>query len=191
VCRPLPGPVMRQVIAPVSRWQKSLRWLGPGRTQEAALKQLCVWEVSTSEMPSRQAPSLGWASRCGRRQMSGEAGKASLPNTHRLPSGQQEELQSPLRRLGPGQPLAWAGSQPGGWGLGQKICPRPFRPGAGMRQGALWVREEGSQGSIQGEPHGCWTELLASGDKCGAQKGQDAAEGLRQGWTCQLPCVKI
>lgn len=93
---------------------------GPGHTQEVVLRQLCVWEVSTSEISSRQAPSPGWASCRGRRQMSGETGAGQGSPTHtgcHLGSrrGDGRALET---RLGPGQPLAWAGSQAGGWGPG-------------------------------------------------------------------------
>lgn len=98
------------------RWQTS--------RGSPALEQLCVWEVSASETPSRQAPSPGWASRGGRRQMSGEAGEGQAPHAHRLPSGlQQGAGRAPETRLGLGQPLTRAGSQAGGWGLGQQSCP--------------------------------------------------------------------
>lgn len=46
-------------------------WAHPGGDP----KQLCVWEVSTSEIVSCQAPSLGWASHRGRQQMSGRPGE--------------------------------------------------------------------------------------------------------------------
>lgn len=105
-------------VAGVPRWPQP--WVHTGGGPE----QLCVWEVSTSEIPSRQASSPGWASCRGRQQMSGEAGKARLSHAHRLPSGQQEGAgRAPETCLGLGQPFAWAGSQSGGWGLGRQSCP--------------------------------------------------------------------
>lgn len=122
---PFLGPVAEQVTAPASRWLYPPCGPDPGHTQEVALKQLCVWEVSTSEIPSCQAPSPGWASRRGRRQMSGRGrGRPASPTHTGCHLGSRRGAgRAPETRLRPGQPLAWASSQSGGWGLGRQSCP--------------------------------------------------------------------
>lgn len=104
-------------------------WAHPGGHP----KQLCVWDGSTSEIASCQAPPWGGLpaavdNRC-------QGGRESpAPCAHRLPSGQQEGARKAPPRCASGRDsrsLAGAGSQPGGWRCGQQSCPQAawLKPG--------------------------------------------------------------
>lgn len=112
--------------------------------------------MSPSEIPSHQAPSPGWASRHGRRQMSGgRQGKARLPHAHRLPSGQQEGGSAEPLRLASGWgsrspgPAASLGAGEFGW-QNHPLTPPAWNTdaaGAGTGQGAGgWGGQEGGEG---------------------------------------------
>lgn len=112
--------------------------------------------MSPSEIPSHQAPSPGWASRHGRRQMSGgRQGKARLPHAHRLPSGQQEGGSAEPLRLASGWgsrspgPAASLGAGEFGW-QNHPLTPPAWSAdaaGAGTGQGAGgWGGQEGGEG---------------------------------------------
>lgn len=111
-------------------------------------KQLCVWDESTSEIASCQAPPWGGLpaavdNRC-------QGGRESpAPCAHRLPSGQQEGAsKAPEMCLRPGQPLTCWGWQPA-WGLETwpTKLPSSCLAEAWLGQGAQRLEVEGIQSS--------------------------------------------
>lgn len=144
-------------------------WAHPGGHP----KQLCVWDESTSEIASCQAPPWGGLpaavdSRC-------QGGRESpAPCAHRLPSGQQEGAsKAPEMCLGPGQPLTCWGWQPA-WGLETwpTKLPSSCLAEAWLGQGAQRLEVEGIQ---SGSTDAGWRSWLHR-----ARRDQERAGQLQQ-----------
>lgn len=103
-------------------------WAHPGGHP----KQLCVWDMSTSERASCQAPPWGGLPAAVDNRCQGGRRACSLctPAAIWAAGGGQ---QSPPRCASgrDSRSLAGAGSQPGGWRLGQQSCPQAawLKPG--------------------------------------------------------------
>lgn len=82
---------------------------------------------------------------------------------------------APETRLGLGQPLAWAGSQSGGWGLASRAA-RLLRPGAWMEHG---LQQAGGRGSTTSAGQSSWHREVSLGPRRGPLN--QGRWGLRSG----------
>lgn len=131
---------------PASRWREPRRG-----QQEAALKQLCVWEVSTSEVPPAGRPPQGGLPAWQTADVGGGRGR---PGSLRTPAAIWAAEGGPAEPPRPawgwdGQPLAWAGSQPGGL-TSRAALDLSSRSMEGTR--LSWAGRRRGQ-----ESYGCWT----------------------------------
>lgn len=141
-------------------------WAHPGGHP----KQLCVWDESTSEIASCQAPPWGGLPAVIDNRCQGSQESPS-PCAHRLPSGQQEGAsKAPEMCLRLGQPLTCWGWQPA-WGL--ETWPTKLALSclaeAWLGQGAQRLEVEGIQSS---STDAGWVEVMAP----------RSIEGPRKGW---------